>query len=117
MEISITLPMTPYRVEVALGHRTYTVNLSPNSPDMRGAYFGSGTYFRRRLVGWAQREMRDTAYALTRDALMASKFTVAAPLGVRLSAPSPVAPRHIKTGTGPWQASRLLSTAWPRPWE
>lgn len=65
----ITLPFSPYRIQVALGKRLYTVNLSPNSPDMRGSYFGRSPQFRAILVSRAKQEMRDTAYVLTRDAL------------------------------------------------
>ena len=70
--LTVTLPFSPYRIQVALGRRTYTVNLSPNSPDMRGGYFGCSPRFRAILVSRAKQEMRDTAYALTKDALSRS---------------------------------------------
>ena len=66
--VTVTLPFSLYRVEVALSRKTYTVNLTPNSSDMKGAYWGRNPRFRGLLVSRAKQEMRDAAYALTLNA-------------------------------------------------
>src|SRR3990167_11493655 len=66
--LTIVCPWTPYRILVTLGRREYTVNLTPNSGDSKSAYWGNPR-FRGLLVSRARQEMRDAAYALTRDAL------------------------------------------------
>ena len=67
--MSITLPMTPYKVVVEVRGQLFTINLSPNSPDMKGAHFGRNPAFRSMLVSRAKQEMRDTAYLLARAQL------------------------------------------------
>ena len=67
--MKIALPYTPYRIEVDGGSgRTATVNLSANSSDLRGGYFGPGARWRAMLVSRAKQQMHDDAYMLVLNA-------------------------------------------------
>ena len=70
--LTVTLPFSPYRIEVGVGRRVFVVNLSPNSGDMKGAYWGRNPRFRAMLVAKAKETMRDAAYLLALDALRRS---------------------------------------------
>lgn len=85
--LTITLPMTPYRIVVEQGRREYAINLTPNSDDSKAAYWRTPG-FRALLVAKARQEMRDAGYACALDALGKlgrTRMPQKAPVSVRMA--------------------------------